>query len=605
MENLILGVALIGFLGIGAQWLAWRLNLPAIVLMALAGLAVGPGLNILNPGELFGDYYRPMIAMAVAIILFEGGLQPHFREIQGSIAKGVWRLVLPGVPIAWGLGTLAAHYAAGLSWPVSILFAGILIVTGPTVIMPLLRQARLSHRPGALLKWEGIINDPVGALLAVVVYEYMTFESSGHTTFQIAGSLFLGSLLSVGWGILLGRAVSSAFIRGWVPEYLKPPLLLVMVLICFVLANLVQEEAGLLAVTAMGVTMANTKLPSLEQLRHFKENIAILFVSGVFIMLTASLDVATIVQALSWQTLAFVAVMLFVVRPISIMASTIGSDLTIQERLLASWIAPRGIVAVAVSSFFAGELVEHGFAEASQMIPLAFAMVFATVVLHGFTMAPLGKLLGLASREKPGVLIVGASDWSIEFAQKIQELEIPVIISDDSWTALRPARRAGVPTYYGEVLSEVTEFHLELNNYGYLIALGRNSAHNSLVCTDLAPDLGRSAIYQVSTGVNDDVERKMIAHTLSGKPFMASAPSLSELRQRRASGWCFQKTKLTEEFTPSQYLQELGEGEIVLAVRKGVLLIASAHGPIEPEVGDQLLAYGPDKNCDAAEASKD
>ncbi len=593
MDNLTLSFALIGFLGIGAQWLAWRFNLPAIVLMALAGMIVGPGLGLINPEQLFGDFYRPIIATAVAVILFEGGLQLKFKEIQGSIAQGVSRLVFPGVPIAWALGSLAAHYLAGLSWSVSVLFAGILVVTGPTVILPLLRQARLTHRPSALLKWEGIINDPIGALLAVIIYEYMTLETGSHTNFQIAGSLFIGAALSIVWGIVLGRFMATAFQRGWVPEYLKPAVLLSVVIICFVLANVVQEEAGLLAVTAMGVTMANSNMPSLAQIRHFKENIAVLFVSGVFVILTASLDRATLLEAFSWQTAAFVAAMLFIVRPLSIMLSTIGSDLDIRERLLAAWVAPRGIVAVAVSSFFAGALVEGGFVDAGRMIPLAFAMVFATVVLHGFTIAPFGKWLGLAAGGKPGFLIVGSSEWAVEFARKVMAFDFPVVIADHSWAALRPARRGGVETYYGEILSEVTEYHLELNSFGYLIALGENAAHNSLVCTDLAPELGRVAIFQINATPHTEHERRSVSHSLTGRMFMQSRPTREELASRHKDGWFFQKTRLTEAYPPEKYLADLLEGEPVLIERKGVLSVASADLPLKPETGDIVLAYVP------------
>jgi len=249
MDNIVLVVAIIGVLGIGAQWLAWRFNLPAIVLMAIAGILAGPVFGILRPPPgveeglppmeaLLGDFYRPIIAIAVAVILFEGGLTLNFSEIRG-LSKGVRRLVWPGVAIAWGLGALAAYYLAELSWPLAILFAGILVVTGPTVIIPLLRQSKLNPRPATLLKWEGIINDPIGALLAVLVYEIITFDHGGPA--QIFGTLLIASILSIGLGFVLGSLTASSFRRGWVPEYLKPPVLLTVVLVCFEAANLLQS----------------------------------------------------------------------------------------------------------------------------------------------------------------------------------------------------------------------------------------------------------------------------------------------------------------------------------------------------------------------------
>ena len=385
MENLVLAFAMIGVLGIGAQWLAWRFNLPAIVLMAVAGIIAGPVLGLFNapdaaPGTppmeaLFGEFYRPIIAVAVAVILFEGGLQLNFSELRG-LTRGVRRLVFPGVPIAWFLAAMAGYLVAGLTWQTALLFGGIMVVTGPTVIIPLLRQSKLNARPATLLKWEGIVNDPIGALLAVLVYEFLVIGDHGATSTAIISSLLLASTLAAGLGYAFGRFVASTFRRGWAPEYLKPPILLALVLVCFELANLLQHEAGLLSVTAMGVTLANSKIASINDLRLFKENITILLVSGVFIILTANLTMDSI-RALDWSAFWFLVAMLFVVRPLTVFISTIGAGLPWKERLLVGWIAPRGIVAVAVTSFFGTSLAAAGYLDGDKLIALAFAMVFA------------------------------------------------------------------------------------------------------------------------------------------------------------------------------------------------------------------------------------
>lgn len=602
MENLVFACAIIGVLGIGAQWIAWRTNMPAIVLMSIAGVLAGPVLGVFTPADappgsppmeaLFGEFYRPIIAIAVAVILFEGGLQLNFSEIR-SLKQGVQRLVIPGVPIAWGLGALAAHHIAGLSWPVALLFGGVMVVTGPTVIIPLLRQSKLNPRPAALLKWEGIVNDPLGALLAVLVFDFVAYGGAHGTLSEIISSLLLASILSGALGYAIGRFAASSFRRGWVPEYLKPPALLTMVLVCFEVANLLQHEAGLLAVTAMGVTMANSKIASINELRLFKENIAVILVSGVFIILTANLTYETIL-ALGWADLLFILAMLFVVRPLTVLISTIGAGLPWKERLLVGWIAPRGIVAVAVSSFFGAALLEAGFDDGGKLIPLAFAMVFATVIAHGFTIGPLAKALGLAATERPGVLIAGASPWSIALAAKIKEMGIPVMVADASWRRLKPARLANVPTYYGEILSEVTEHHIDLNRFGYLLAVSGNEAHNALVSTDLAPELGRAAIYQVNARGKDEEDRKALSYTLQGRTFLHSAPPLDELLRRHYSGWVYQKTKLSEEYPPEQYKKDLAkEHEIVLIVRKDELSFASQETQLKLEIGDTVLAYIP------------
>ena len=605
MENFVLAITLIGVLGVGAQWLAWRYNLPGIVLMAIAGILAGPTLGLFNmllgdayiPGEppmeqVFGDFYRPLIGIAVAVILFEGGLTLNFAEIRG-LSKGVSRLVIPGVPIAWLLGTLAAHYVGGLSLPIAIIFAGIMIVTGPTVIIPLLRQSKLKPRPATLLKWEGIVNDPVGALLAVFVYEVLTFDASHGTPVQIAMSLVIASLLASLFGFALGRLIAWLFRHGHVPEYLKPPVLLAFVLVCFEIANQLQHEAGLLAVTVMGMTLANAKIASINELRHFKENITILLVSGVFIMLTANLTWDTL-RAIDAQMMLLIATMLFIVRPIAVFASTIGTDLPFKERLLTAWIAPRGIVAVAVSSFFGASLVAAGYPDGETLIPLAFGMVFATVVLHGFSIGPLAKLLDLTSSKRPGVLIVGASPWSTALAIKLKELEIPVMIADSSWRRLRPARLANLETYYGEILSEVTEHHVDLNRFGHLLAVSGNEAHNALVCTDLAPELGRAQIYQVNARGKDEDDRQALSYTLKGKTFLHTGTGLDELLRRHYNGWTYQRTKLSDEYPPEKYLAEGNkERETILIMRAGNILFASREVQIKPEIGDTVLAYVP------------
>lgn len=616
MESLVLAITVIGLLGVGAQWLAWRLAAPAIVIMAIAGLLAGPVFRILWPPDwspggpapmeaLFGDFFQPMISIAVAVILFEGGLTLNFKEIRGLTA-GVRRLVFPGVFIAWALGGLAAVHVAGLSPGPAALLSGIMVVTGPTVIIPLLRQAKLTARPAALLKWEGIINDPVGAMFAVFTFEAITLGSAGAhggesaNLGQLVGSLVIASALSAGFGWLLGAFAARIFHRGWAPEYLKPPILFALVLFGFEFANLLQEEAGLITVTAMGVTLANSRITSLDDLRHFKESIATLLVSGVFIVLTANLTFESL-TGLQARDFLFVASMLFLVRPASIFFSTIGAGLSWRERLLVGWIAPRGIVAVAVTSFFGAALVAHYAAaagdpallqSAQRLTPLAFLMVFVTVVAHGFSIGPLARLLGLSSAERPGVLIVGGSEWAAALAAKLKEMEIPVTIADSSWQRLRPARQADIPVYFGEILSEVIEHHLDFNRFGAVLALSPNESYNALVCTDLGPELGRAQVYQAGGRRDGDDDRRSLSYTLRGRTFLKSGATLDELIRRHYLGWRFQKTRLTSDYPPETYLKDIGkDAELVMIWRKGVMQFASVEAPLKPEIGDVSLAY--------------
>jgi NhaP-type Na+/H+ or K+/H+ antiporter len=265
------------------------LGLAAIVLLATAGLLAGPATGLIRPSEDFGALLQPLVGLAVAIILFEGGLNLRLHELREA-ARAIKRLVTVGVLLAWVFGTLAAHYVAGLSWPVSLVLGAILVVTGPTVVIPMLRQARLARRPASLLKWEGIINDPLGALLAVLVFEFFAHGGSGASAAGVISGVAWAAAASAALGAGGGYAAGLAFARGYVPEFLKAPTLLGMVLLVYSMANLVQAEAGLLAATILGLVLGNIGVASIVELRRSKEYVALLLVSTVFVVPTADLD---------------------------------------------------------------------------------------------------------------------------------------------------------------------------------------------------------------------------------------------------------------------------------------------------------------------------
>ncbi len=433
------------------------------------------------------------------------------------------------------------------------------MVTGPTVILPLLRQARLSGRTAALLKWEGIVNDPLGAIIAVFVYEAIRLSAQGRSwleaAFGILGAAVLGGLLGVAGGIAMGWA----FRRGHVPEYLKAPAILVSVLAVFVLANRLADETGLLAVTAFGITLGNARLASIDEMRRFKETIATLLVSGVFVMLTATLTPADI-AAMDWRAAAFVGAMMFLVRPLTVWTATAGAGLDWRERALVGWIAPRGIVAVAVASFFAAELVALGREEGAMLAPLAFAMVFATVIAHGFTIKPLAERLGLSATGVQGVLVVGASPWSLALAKAIKELEVPVVVADTNWRRLRRARLDGLDTYFGEVLSEAADHRLDHARIGWVVATTSNDPYNALVCVEFAPEVGRHRVFQLP-GVDEGAaqeESRAIAFTARGRSLLRGGRTFDALASDLWEGWRFRATKLTEEYPLATFLEERG-----------------------------------------------
>ena len=618
-------MALIGGLGIGAQWLAWKLQKPAIVLMAIAGLLFGPLIGYLmtldlqsgfihflenfrlDPVNDFGDLLRPIIGISVAIILFEGGLTLRFKELQDS-GRAVRRMVLAVTPIAWLLGTLSARYIVQLPWDISAMVGGLFVVTGPTVIIPLLRQAHLADRPANVLKWEGIVNDPVGALLAVGAYEYIRFTAMGESLYSAFAILIIFAFLGGVVGILAGYGLAWAFRKGHIPEYLKAPVTLAVVLLIYVLSNQIVEETGLLAVTTMGMTMANTKYASMVEMRRFKENIAVLLVSGVFVILTATLTPDVIGSFFTdWRIWGFVLAMMFFVRPIAVYIGTAFSGLSWKEQLIVSWVAPRGIVAVAVAGFFATELVAMGREDGEVFVTLAFALVFATVLCSSFTVTPLAKLLGLATEHKEGVLIVGANPWSLGLAKALKDMDVPVTVADTNWRRLRGARLDGHHVFYGEVLSEHADYNLDHSKFQHLMSLTPNDAYNSLVCVEFAPELGRHRVFQLSGQEKDDNDPGTITFTSRGRIMTQKGRTFDAMTRDWWGGWRFRATTLSENYRLAQFREDRGESlDIMLAKRAdGSLDIYQSGQKPKDEPGSTLLTFGPVREAKAETVSTD
>ncbi|MEI2363003.1 cation:proton antiporter [Priestia megaterium] len=596
MEPMLIHITLVVGLGVLSQWLAWRFKLPAIVVMSIIGLLTGPILGLIDPKAQFAQLFDPFVSIAVAVILFEGSLNLDMREVRG-IEKPVFRIVTLGAMLAWILGSLAAHYIADLSWAVAIVIGGLFIVTGPTVILPLLRQAKLKPKPAAILKWEGIIVDPFGALLAVFSFEIVQFlvlrEVSGKTILFF----FAASIIAVLIGWLLGRGIGWMFQKGHIPEYLKSPVVFIVVIACFTIADEIKHETGLLAVTAMGITLANMHISSISDMRHFKENISVLLTSTIFIMLTAGLTMKTITEIFHWNIILFVLLMLFIVRPVSIFLSTVGTDLSIKEKILIGWIAPRGIVALTVSSYFAKVLIDEGFKDASILTTLTFALVFATVCAHGFSLSWLAKKLDLSIGEEPGILLVGSNDFTVAFASKLEQLGYPVLVADSSWERLRAARRAEVDVYHGEVLAEQTEYHLDLTPYEYVIAATELDAYNALVCTAFLQDMGRNNVFQLSIRDQEDSREDVdeIMHTVRGRMLFKKGITWEFLHHKMEHGYTIYNTKITDEYTYETYLEEKSDDSLLLAVSKqGKALSFFAHDQeINVNAGDTVLSLQP------------
>lgn len=402
METMMIGFSLIVAIGALAQLFAWRFDLPAIIIMTVAGVLVGPVFGWIDPVVMLGDLYSPLISFAVALILFEGSLGLEFREIR-EYRRVITRLVTVGVLLSFLATSLLLITIGDIHWLPAMTLGALFVVTGPTVVIPLLRQANLVPHVANILKWEGIIVDPLGALLGlfVVQFGFAFYKNDSLTThLPFLGSCLVGIVLGIVFGVVLMRA----FAKGRVPEYLQTTLTLSGILLVFSVSEWVMHEVGLLAVTAMGLTMANSKFARpdiLKHLREFKENVSILLISSVFIILTASLSRVDLLAVFQAPLLLSIAGILFLVRPFSIFSATMRTKLSLNERLFIGWIAPRGIVAMTVTGFFAAEITELGVTDAEKMLPLTLGLVFISVTIHGLTIKPLAKRLGLKKTKNP------------------------------------------------------------------------------------------------------------------------------------------------------------------------------------------------------------
>ncbi|MGJ8669825.1 MAG: cation:proton antiporter [Oceanococcus sp.] len=591
-------------LGVLAQWFAWRSRMPAIVLFAAAGLFIGPIMQWVNPSMVLGDVFRPVVSLCVAVILFEGGLNLHWHELS-SAASGVKRLVTVAAVLSFAFASTAAHWVGGLEIPVAMVFGAIVVVTGPTVIMPLLRQARLNKRTASYLKWEGIINDPIGALAAVLIFQVFVLSEQSGSGGMLSGlfrALAAGIGLGGGAAWLLGRA----FNNGTIPEYLKAPCTLACVLAVYVVSNHIQHEAGLLAVTVMGLTMGNMDLPSMGEMRRFKEYITLMLVSTVFVLLSADID-RSIVDVLDWHAVALIATLMFVVRPAAVLIATFWTDMRWSERLLVAWIAPRGIVAAAVAGVFGPDLVAAGYPDGALLAPLVFALVFATVLLHGFTIGWLAKRLDLTV-EPNTVLIVGASPWATNLAHAItNDLGGQVLLVDSSWHRLRDARLAGVPVQYGEILSEEFQQGLELASVNSVLAATSNDAYNALVCSHFSSELGRERVFQLPMYAAEETHkrRRHVAKPLTGVVAFSEDSQYEELWRRHFQGWLFSKTRITDTYDWEDFLADVTGKSIPIGVvhESGRMEFHAPLNPIRPQAGDTVIYYAPPESKPAKNAA--
>lgn len=581
------GIAVIAF---ACQWLAWRVKLPAILFLLLSGLVLGPFTEILQPDALFGELLFPLISLAVAIILFEGSLTLNFEEIRNQKSV-VRRLITLGAAITWVVVAVATHFLFGLTWDICILFGALTVVTGPTVIVPMLRTVRPNADISNILRWEGILIDPIGALLVVVVYEFVAAQSNAsglsHGFVTFAKVILSGTIL----GLIGGWFVTTIMNKRWLPEYLLNLATLAVVCGVFAGSDFLAHESGLLAVTIMGMWLANQKNLHIEDILNFKENLSVVLISGLFILLAARLTFDQI-MTLGWASLILLLVMQFIARPLSVFASTTGSTLSWQQKALLSWIAPRGIVAAAVSALFAIQLQQANVDGAEMLVPLTFSVIIGTVILQSATARPIARLLNVAEPSPRGLLLVGANSVARAIAKALQAAGYRVLLTDSSWENISAARMEGLETFYGNPVSEFADQHLDLIGIGKMIGLSPRRALNAVAGMRYANEFGRHNVYVILTTADTKVsERHQLAVEYRGYVLFSEALTYQKFASLLSKGADIRSTKLSDSFSFEDFKQQHSKAFPLFAITpKERLQLFVEGGNLEPKSGWTIIA---------------
>lgn len=589
-EQIPLTLAAILLLGVGAQWLAWWLRLPAILPLLGVGLLAGPVLGWLDPGQVFGELLFPMVSLGVAVILFEGALTLKITEIRHQVGV-VRNLVSFGALLNWGIIAVAARYCTGLPWSLAFLFGALVTVTGPTVVAPLLRTVRPQAEVANILRWEGILIDPIGALLAVLVFEFTVSEHHQHTLLMFGLTIVAGVVFGLAGAWLLATLMR----RRLLPDYLHRVGSLALVLGIFTLSNTLAEESGLLAVTVMGMVLANYRDLVMDEILDFKETLTLLLISVLFIILAARIDFGAF-RDIGWGALGLLLVILFVARPAAVWLAALGSSLDWQRKAVIAWIAPRGIVAAAVSALFALQLERLGYAQAPMLAALTFMVIVVTVILQSLTAKLVTQRLGVAASPAHGVLIVGGNPVARAIAKVLHERDIQVILADTDWRNISMARMSGIPTYRGDVLSEHADTYLDLTGIGMLLAMTSWPERNLLVSLYYRPQFGAKRVYSLRLyEERDDKDRTRITQSHRVPRLFGDAITLTALQEALEQGANIRATPLTANFDFAAFREKWGDQAVPLFAidSKGVLRVFSTERTVEPETAWTLISLLP------------
>ncbi|MDY7103483.1 MAG: sodium:proton antiporter [Actinomycetota bacterium] len=576
------GLAAIVVLGVGAQWLAARLRLPSILVLLLAGVTAGPVTGLVEPDDLFGELLFPLVSLAVGILLFEGGLSLRLRDIDvAGVAVG--RMVTIGVAITWGIGAVAAMQLFDMSTGVALLLGAILTVSGPTVVIPLLRQSRPREPVGSILRWEGIVIDPIGAALAVVVFHALVEHETdiGETAVSLGTTAFVGT----GVGLLAAVLLIAGLRTFRIPDHLQNPVALLFAVGAFALANGMAEEAGLFATTVLGIAVANQRYAPVSHIAEFQEELGPLILAGLFVVLAARVEFDALSEV-AVPSILFALVLVFVARPIVVAVSTWGTGLSIRERAFLVAIAPRGTVAASVASLFALDLGSD-YEGADLLAPVVFCVIVATVVWSGLSAVPLAQWLGVARERANGVALVGAHPWSLKAAHALSDAGVRVLLVAPEGLPDEHEADVRVDVFHGKIGSEEFLDRVTEDGIGQAVICTRSPELNTLALTKLNEVLKRQNIFHLPPEAEWGIHGVGADHAVWGRRPFGEVASLGGIEKFLAEGAQFRSWTIGED-------EEVPYGMIVMFTvdTRGRARVHKEEAP-EPATGTRVIGLVP------------
>lgn len=596
--SLLAYLAFLLLLGVVAQWVAWRLKLPSILLLLVFGFALSQATGTRIDNYLASESaLLSLVGFFVAIILFEGGLTLKFSELREA-GTPVLKLCTLGVVYSFALATLGARWVMGYDWLICALLGAILTVTGPTVVAPLLRLIKPRRKVASIVKWEGIVVDPIGAVLAVLVFILIQEGGLGqgwdNVALAVVKTLVVGG--GLGWG--LAKLTEMAMARHFIPDFLETMFFLALVGVAFAASNAIQHEAGLVTVTVLGVALANQKRVSVRHILEFKENLRVLIISLLFLMLSGRIRVAELEMV--WREgVLFLLVLILLVRPAAVFLANWGSKRTNwRERLFLALLAPRGIVAAAVTSVFALQITkvagEHpdnemyaGLAkQAGELVPLVFLVILGTVGFYGLLAAPLARRLGLSDANPTGILFAGADPWIRVVAKGLVKEGHHCLLLDTRFEKVAAARLDGLQAVRANILSEYAEEEIDFAGLGHLVAATPNNEVNSLAVREFQHRFGKAKVWQITPADVGAHHQKAVASHMRGRFCFLGGPRFSELSSLVRQGAEMKATSITEIFTVEDFKKTHGENAVILFKE-------TPGGQLSPVLADGEKLEGP------------